>query len=168
MKKIFKIIGILLLLSFSVCTNAQANSITQPLLLQNGFGSSNDFVFTTVAGSTSTCELNGADNPLTIYLCLNPPSNDCLTIDHITSEPNNGNFTLSAGNTYHLSALNVRQTSNGHNTLYGSYPNRIQMSRIFCSNVGRSATISSFGIYEASCNNSGCVNTSGPITVTFP
>ena len=168
MKKISTIIGILLSLSFSVCTNSQANSITQPLILQNGFGSSNDFVFTTVAGSTSTCELNGVDSPLTIYLCLNPPSNDCSTIDHIISEPNNGNFILIAGNTYHLSALNVKQTSNGYHTNYGSYPNRIQMTRIFCSNAGSSATISSFGIYDASCNSSGCINTSGPITVTFP
>lgn len=58
--------------------------------------------------------------------------------------------------------------ANGYNTNFGSHPNRIQMPRIFCSNVGSSATISSFGIFDAPCNNSGCINTSGPITVTFP
>ena len=168
MKKIFTITGILLPLSFYVCTTPQANAITQPPILQSSLGSANDFVFTTVAGSTPICELNGLGSPFTVYLCFNPPSNDCSAVDNIRSDPNSGNFTLIAGNTYHLSALNVKQTSNGYYTNFVRYPNRIQMTRIFCSNVASSATISSFGIYDASCNGSGCMNTSGPLTVTFP
>jgi hypothetical protein len=163
MQKKFKIISILLVLSSLMCRNSLAN----PLVLKNGFGAPGNFVFTTIAGSITNCELKGTDTPLTIYVCLNPPGNDCSVLpDHLTSEPGNGDFTLVAGNTYHLSGVNVKQMSNGYHTNYGNYPNKVQIANILCSNGGR-ATLSSSGMYNASCNSSGCT-TSDLITVTFP
>ena len=98
MNKKSKIMRILLALSSLVCTNAFAAPGAQSLVLQKGFGAAGDFVFTTIAGLHSTCELKANDTALTIYACLNPPGNDCSVIDNIISTPKSlGSKSLGSG-----------------------------------------------------------------------
>lgn len=161
-------IHILPFLLYCLCTHATAaypgTSLIQP------FSGAGNFVLQTVATDNNpTCLLRAEPTYALVVAACVVNSTDCSDdAKWVTINANRTPEIDLQGNTnYHLSPQNITALSNQYYNAASVYPTRIQITQLYCSGAGP-AILSDAGMYTASCSASGCISTSGAITVTFP